>query len=75
MSKFTYGSRDSVTQALYDLCVCVCGYTLSCVQLLASPWTVAQQAPLQTPGVFNEALRWRQVAPADAELLTQTPSP
>ena len=30
------------------MCVCVCVYTqlLSCVQLFATPWTVARQAPL-----------------------------
>ena len=31
-----------------DVCVCVCVRTqlLSCVQLFATPWTVARQAPL-----------------------------
>ena len=57
------------------VCVCVCGYPLSRVQLLASPWMVARQAHLQTLGVFKEALRWRQVVQADAEWLTQKPSP
>ena len=28
-----------------DLCVCVCVCTLSHVQLLVTPWTVAYQAP------------------------------
>ena len=29
-----------------SICVCVCVQTLFCVQLFASPWTVAHQAPL-----------------------------
>ena len=29
-----------------NVCVCVCTCVLSCVQLLAIPWTVAHQAPL-----------------------------
>ena len=28
------------------VCVCVCSCMLSCVQLFATPWTVAHQAPL-----------------------------
>ena len=28
------------------VCVCVCVKSLSCVQLFATPWTVARQAPL-----------------------------
>ena len=29
-----------------DACFCVCVCMLSCVQLFATPWTVAHQAPL-----------------------------
>ena len=28
------------------LCVCVCVFALSCVQLFVPPWTAAHQAPL-----------------------------
>ena len=29
-----------------DTCHCVCVFMISCVQLFATPWTVARQAPL-----------------------------
>ena len=32
--------------ACFCVCVCVCVCMLSCVQLFATPWTVAHQAPL-----------------------------
>ena len=38
---------DLVTEQQSYACVCVCGEGwLSCVQLFATPWTVACQAPL-----------------------------
>ena len=40
---------------MYDMCVCVC-YLLSYIQLFATAWTVAQQAPLSM--VFSRQAYW-----------------
>ena len=36
------------TWTLESVCMLVCAQSLSCVQLFATPWTIAQQAPLST---------------------------
>ena len=44
MEEFSWCILHEVRKLCVCVCVCVC--TLSCVQLFATPWTVAHQAPL-----------------------------
>ena len=39
-------SKAAVTVCIQCVCVCVCAQLLSYVQLFATPWAVAHQAPL-----------------------------
>ena len=46
MEEFSWCILHEVRKLCVCVCVCVCVCTLSCVQLFATPWTVAHQAPL-----------------------------
>ena len=52
LHQFHFRSPDIRSQCLVCVCVCVCvcacvrAYSLSCVQLLVTPWTLANQASL-----------------------------
>ena len=49
-------------QRTCEVIVCMCVYVLSCVQLLATPWTKAPQAPLSMEFSRQEILEWISIS-------------
>ena len=56
-SSMNSGQKNAQCIAVFPLCVYMCTELLSCVQLFATPWTVAHQAPVH--GIFQaRILEW-----------------